>query len=191
MFYCKIILTFLLFFFITLIQPAKGMDTQNENVQRSTGVVQELHKSLSNELSAAIKEGGIEKAIDVCHNAAQKITDSFKTDKQSVRRVSLQVRNPKNKPDLYEKEKLKQMVADHKRGELKNEYYEIVEEDGVKYFRYLSPILIKPPCLSCHGKKENLSPAVLKALKVKYPEDKAFGYSNGDLRGAFSVIIKQ
>lgn len=122
MFYCKIILTFFLFFFITLIKPVQGMDKQNENVQRSRDVVQELHKSLFNELSAGIKEGGIEKAIDVCHKAAQKI---------------------------------------------------------------------KPPCLNCHGKKEKLSPAVLKVLKVKYPEDKAFGYRNGDLRGAFSVIIKQ
>jgi len=191
MFYLKTVLTFFLFFTTILIHPAKGIDKKNENIQRSRGVVQELHKSFFNELSAAIKEGGIEKAIDVCHKAAQKITDSFKTDKQSIRRVSLQVRNPKNKPDLYEKEKLKQMVADHKRGELKNEYYEIVEKDGVKYFRYLSPILIKPPCLSCHGKKERLSPSIVKVLEVKYPEDKAFGYSNGDPRGAFSVIIKQ
>ena len=190
MFYHKIVLTFFLFFAILLLHSAKGIDTQNENIQRSRGIVQELHKSLFNELSTAIKEGGIEKAIDVCHKAAQKITDSFKTDKQSVRRVSLQIRNSKNKPDSYEKEKLKQMVADHKRGELKNEYYEIVEKDGVKYLRYLSPILIKPPCLSCHGQKERLSPSVLKVLEMKYPEDKAFSYSNGDLRGAFSVIIK-
>lgn len=186
-----IMVTFFLIFAILLLHPAQGIDTQSENMQKSRDVVQELYKVLFNKLSTAIREGGIEKAIDLCHRAAQEITDSFKNDKQSVRRVSLQMRNFKNKPDLYEKEKLTLMMADHKRGKLKNEYYEIVDQGGVKYFRYLAPILIKPPCLNCHGKKERLSPSVVKILKVKYPKDKAFNYRNGDLRGAFSVIIKQ
>ena len=121
-------------------------------------MVQELYASLLDELRGALKQGGKEEAINVCHDAAQRITDSFQTEEQSVRRVTLQLRNPRNEPDLYEKEKLMDLAGNHEKGELKEEYYEIVEEDGVKYFRYLSPILIRPPCLICHGKKEKLSP---------------------------------
>lgn len=191
MYYSRIVLAFVLFFLITQTNLAQGSDEHNEDLERCRGVVQDLYRSLLTELRAAMKQGGTEKAINVCHEAAQRITESFKTAEQSVRRVTLQLRSPKNEPDSYEKEKLMQLAVDHEEGELKDEYYEVVEEDGVTYFRYLSPILVKPPCLMCHGKEEKLSPAVLSVLKVKYPEDKAFGYSNGDLRGAFSVIIRQ
>ena len=71
------------------------------------------------------------------------------------------------------------------------EYYGLIEESGVQYFRYLSPIIINPPCLSCHGEKGKLSPVVLNAIEGKYPKDKAIDYRSGDLRGAFSLKIKQ
>jgi hypothetical protein len=96
MYYYRIISTFFLFLFITLAVPAKGSDTQNEQLERSRGVVQELYESLLNELRGALKHGGKEEAINVCHDAAQRITDSFQTVEQSVRRVTLQLRNPKN-----------------------------------------------------------------------------------------------
>jgi hypothetical protein len=40
-------------------------------------------------------------------------------------------------------------------------------------------------CLQCHG--ENISPEVQAELARLYPEDKATGYSAGDIRGAFVV----
>ena len=190
--YCKIILITFFSCTITLTHlSAQEKDKLEENLQKSRDVIKELHKALSKELIAGIKAGGIEKAINYCHQSAKKITDSFKTDKQSIRRISLKYRNSENKPAPYEAEKLKQLAQDHKKGNFQTEYYEIIEKDNVKYFRYFSPILIQPPCLSCHGKKEKLSPNILKALEKKYPDDKATGYKSGDLRGSFSVIIKQ
>ena len=188
----KILLTVVISFTILISQVA-AQETNNvdENLQKSRAVIQELHASLSKEFSIAIKEGEIEKAIDICHKSAQGITNSFKTDNQSIRRVSLKIRNPKNIPDSYEHEKLMQIERDKIKGKLQTEYYEVTEESGVQYFRYLSPIIIKPPCLSCHGEKGKLSPAVLKAIEGKYPKDKAIDYRSGDMRGAFSLKIKQ
>jgi hypothetical protein len=44
-----------------------------------------------------------------------------------------------------------------------------------------------PACLSCHGKKEDLDPEVLDQLNELYADDRATGFSEGDLRGAFVV----
>ena len=40
-------------------------------------------------------------------------------------------------------------------------------------------------CLGCHGK--SIAPEVKAKLAELYPEDKATGFSEGDLRGAFVV----
>jgi hypothetical protein len=41
-------------------------------------------------------------------------------------------------------------------------------------------------CLACHG--ETIDPAVAGKIAELYPEDKATGFREGDLRGAFVVI---
>ncbi len=41
-------------------------------------------------------------------------------------------------------------------------------------------------CLSCHG--ETVAPEVEQKLAELYPDDKARGYKEGDIRGAFVVV---
>ena len=41
-------------------------------------------------------------------------------------------------------------------------------------------------CLKCHGTE--LTADVVDALNNAYPEDKATGYQEGDIRGAFVVV---
>jgi len=53
------------------------------------------------------------------------------------------------------------------------------------YARYVRPIFVEPACLSCHGEK-NKRPAF---VKKKYPEDLAYGFKAGDLRGIIEVMI--
>ena len=60
--------------------------------------------------------------------------------------------------------------------------------DG-RQLRYLRPLKIVSPCLACHGDPERIDPQVLEVLRERYPEDRAVGYSPGDLRGAISVTV--
>jgi hypothetical protein len=53
-------------------------------------------------------------------------------------------------------------------------------------FRFMKAIPTAAVCLSCHGTE--LSPAVTAKLNELYPADKAIGYKEGDLRGAFVVV---
>jgi hypothetical protein len=43
---------------------------------------------------------------------------------------------------------------------------------------------VEAPCLSCHGPREAIVPAVVSSLEARYPDDRATGYAAGDLRGA-------
>jgi hypothetical protein len=47
-------------------------------------------------------------------------------------------------------------------------------------------------CLQCHGKIEtNIKPDILKSLTLLYPEDKAKGYSENQVRGIWNVSFKK
>ncbi|HMN09829.1 MAG TPA: DUF3365 domain-containing protein [Gemmatimonadaceae bacterium] len=53
---------------------------------------------------------------------------------------------------------------------------------GTRYFRRIT---VEPACLACHGKRD----ARPDFVKKNYPNDKAFGFAAGDLRGIYSIFI--
>mgnify|MGYP000379000857 CR=1 FL=1 len=42
-------------------------------------------------------------------------------------------------------------------------------------------------CLSCHGARASLSPAVSERLRTLYPDDRAVDYRVGEIRGAMTL----
>ena len=57
--------------------------------------------------------------------------------------------------------------------------------DGTPGWRYFRRITVEPSCLACHGAKEE-RPAF---VKENYPEDRAYGFEAGDLRGLYAVFV--
>jgi hypothetical protein len=57
--------------------------------------------------------------------------------------------------------------------------------NGTRGTRYLRRITVEPSCLLCHGAKAS-RPAF---VTTEYPNDRAYGFRAGDLRGAYSVFI--
>ena len=53
----------------------------------------------------------------------------------------------------------------------------------------MRPLIVAPVCIICHGPKETMAPEVKRMLTERYPEDRATGFQDGDLRGAISVKI--
>jgi hypothetical protein len=51
--------------------------------------------------------------------------------------------------------------------------------------RYLRRIDVRRPCLACHGAKGEQPAFVVE----RYPDDRAYGFEVGDLRGVYSVFI--
>ncbi|PHS11838.1 MAG: hypothetical protein COA86_19000 [Kangiella sp.] len=68
------------------------------------------------------------------------------------------------------------------------EFYEVVNEDGQEYFRHMKAIPTGGICLACHGK--TIAPNLISKLDELYPDDKARGYSVGQIRGAFTFKTK-
>lgn len=150
----------------------------------------ELTEKVRGLLLRELEKGGYEGAIAVCADVAQDITRQF--NKQSghyARRVSLGHRNPKDLPDEYERRKLESFDRLNREKKLESEYYEVVSEQGRRYLRYLKPVIAGRMCLNCHGQPDQIPIGVQRVIQEKYPNDRAIGYHEGDVRGAVSVKI--
>jgi cytochrome c553 len=53
----------------------------------------------------------------------------------------------------------------------------------------MKAIPMQAMCAACHGTKVNKR--LDEKIKTYYPDDRATGFQEGDIRGAFSVLIKK
>ncbi len=144
---------------------------------------------LQPELGAAMKAGGPVNAIGVCQTKAPQIAQNLSAKSGwDLKRVSLKNRAATAKADNWEHQVLSRFDQQRAQGAdpATLEYSEIVHEKGQKTFRYMKAIAIGQgqPCLHCHG--TNINETVKQKLVELYPQDKATGYSEGQIRGAFS-----
>ncbi|NMC44827.1 MAG: DUF3365 domain-containing protein [candidate division Zixibacteria bacterium] len=152
-------------------------------------LITSFQKELTQELVKAMTAGGPENAIKVCAVKAPEIADRIsQMPGIDIRRVSLQMRNPNIVPDRYEFDILRQFATtSHEEPRVASV---LVRDSGdVKRFRYMKEIKTGQLCLSCHGNPNGFSFALKKALRDKYPGDRAVGYRIGDSRGAFSLTV--
>lgn len=163
--------------------PQAALELAREAASAMTG-------ELQRELQAALEAGGPVRGIEVCADRAQEISRHYSDETRSVRRVSLRTRNPLNDPDAWEEARLRALADAHARGELPAEEVVVVDREGVPTLRYLRPVVVAGPCLACHGNPEAMAPELLEQIRARYPQDRAVGYAEGDLRGAVSVWIR-
>ncbi|MCB0751961.1 MAG: DUF3365 domain-containing protein [Ignavibacteriae bacterium] len=137
-----------------------------------------------------MKEGGPLKAVKVCSDTAQALTNLYSDVMGiTVKRVSYQNRNVNDTPDEFEKEAINKFAELHSQNNLtaETEILKKVKMNEKEVVRFAKPIFIEAPCLNCHGDANIISPAVAELIKEKYPNDKATGYKIGDLRGVISI----
>ena len=157
-------------------------------LEQSRALAKSLMESLKTELQAAMQSGGPVEAIGVCQAKAGSITAATQRQGWTIRRTSLRVRNPANRPDPWEQQVLQQFESRQAAGEDPRsiEHHAIVEQGGGKVFRWLKAIPTVEVCVTCHG-GENVPAAVVQKIDALYPQDQARGFRVGDIRGAFSV----
>ena len=59
------------------------------------------------------------------------------------------------------------------------------EREGTEGWRYYRRITVQSSCMGCHGAREERPEFV----KESYPQDRAYGFEPGDLRGVYSVFV--
>jgi hypothetical protein len=148
-----------------------------------------LTTDLGGLVMSTLQEQGAVAAVDVCSTVAQQRTAAHAAEGVSVRRVSDRVRNPLNAPDAIEERELQMMARVLGQGDAPPEVVRIARSGDARTLQYLRPIVIAPPCLTCHGSPEEIAPEVAGILRQRYPQDRATGYRAGDLRGAVSVAV--
>ena len=150
-------------------------------------VASELPPKLLAVLKGEIEKSGPEGAIPVCKDMAPKMGgEVFKQTGWKIKRGSLKVRNEARAiPDDWEKAALEDFDKRAAAGESPAQL-EKGEKIGNEY-RYVKALPVQPLCLNCHGPVDQISPAVKAVLDQHYPNDRATGYSVGQIRGAISV----
>jgi hypothetical protein len=171
---------------------ASGGTADDADVKDAQAAIKALAAALKAELTGAMQSGGPGKAIEVCNTQAMTITQQISTQHGlEIGRVSLKNRNPANAPNAWQAQVLEEFERRHAEGAdpAALEWSETVQSGDGQEFRYMKPILTVGVCLTCHGVQ--LPPAVQQALAGKYPQDRATGFAEGDIRGAFVVTRRQ
>ncbi|HHX73741.1 MAG TPA: DUF3365 domain-containing protein [Firmicutes bacterium] len=94
----------------------------------------------------------------------------------SIKQTRLQVRNPENAPDGFERDALLQFADDPTLVHV----YSTAELNGEPVYRHIVPLFAEENCLDCHGMPAGDSDV------AGFPKE---GFQVGDLAGAISVTI--
>lgn len=173
----------------TKVVAAVAPNAEQAALDQAKTAAKSLGGQLKSELMSALASGTPKDALKMCAGQAQPMTAGV-TEQTGVRvgRSSLRLRNQTNAPPEWVKTWL------DRRGERKIDGVDgiarVDETADGKVARFLVPIGIEPPCLSCHGPADALADGVKEGLAEHYPDDAAVGYAVGDLRGALWAEAK-
>jgi hypothetical protein len=94
-----------------------------------------------------------------------------------VGRTSARLRNPRNAPPAWARAYVEQTEG-RRFAAVPAVAFDLGDRVGL-----LRPIEVRARCLACHAARGALSPRVRAWLDRAYPEDRAVGYTRGELRG--------
>jgi len=99
----------------------------------------------------------------------------------AVRQIATRYRNPANAAAPGDSALFAQFETDP---DLVDRWLDATH-DGVPGQRYVRRIAVQGTCLACHGARDERPAFVVE----NYPEDRAYGFEVGDLRGLYSVFV--
>lgn len=168
-------------------------ETQARYQDESRKTAMEFRQTLTAIQKSQLETVGAENAIPVCKQVAPALAESYSKGGQVLKRVSLKARNQAlGTPDAWEKTALESFDQAQREGKPidKLETSTVSKDADGRWFRYMKAIPTQPQCLQCHGKPADISSGMKAKLATEYPNDKATGYSVGEIRGAISIKRK-
>lgn len=158
-------------------------------LQRGHQIVSLTFDTLRNSLLKAISSKGMDGAINFCNENAYPITGIY-GDSVLIRRTSLRVRNPKNKPDSLELLILNEMEELMLSSNMPAASVTRQQPRGEIHF--FKPIILQAMCLNCHGTPDVQIQKITQAkITELYPNDHAVNFKEGDLRGVWHIVFKE
>ncbi|MDH4100098.1 MAG: DUF3365 domain-containing protein [Nitrospirota bacterium] len=160
-----------------------GLDAKKRKMTGDAMEVIIMRSTLAKNFVGAQKEISESMVQSVCTAVSTESETIMKRDKVKIRYAAIKYRDPKNTATAEEEALLAKFDKDRK---LKYQWDEVTIE-GKAHLRYSRPIFIEKACLACHGAKDKLPPAISKL----YPEDKAYDFEVGDLRGMVQITMEK
>jgi hypothetical protein len=157
---------------------------------RAANAVHELGSRLRSALVARIAAAGAPAAVGFCADEAPGIAAAVAAEHGlRIGRTALRVRNADNAASAWQSAALEGFARDASAGTAPASLRSSATTGlpaGVR-LRYMQGIATEAPCLACHGTQ--VQPAIAQAIRARYPDDAATGFSEGSLRGAFWVEV--
>ncbi len=144
----------------------------------------QLRISMASTLEGRSEEPTIETMKEVCKPVGMRAVAIGKENGWQVRQVASKYRNPDHAPANDQERQVIDLFQ--KQPELTGLWEPATAEQGagLNYYRRIN---VEPSCMACHGTKDS-RPAFVKA---NYPDDKAFAFKPGDLRGMYAVHLPE
>jgi hypothetical protein len=145
---------------------------------------------LGKKLHLLVKKEGPEYAVEFCSKEAMRLTDSVSNAMGlNIRRLAKKYRNPDNETLGKDSLIFKKYIIDWLAHQPLNEQIIINKRGNPVYY---NPIRVKHFCLTCHGEPgKTMNPDLAEKIKKHYPEDKATGFKEGQLRGMWVITFPQ
>lgn len=141
-----------------------------------------LRSGLASSLEGSTTEPTMQTMKEVCKPVGMQAQKLSQDNGWQVKQVAGKYRNPAHAPStLHEKMALAKFTEDP---ELAG-FWQRETLNGEPGFHYFRRINVEASCLACHGSQERRPQFV----KDNYPQDRAFDFQVGDLRGMYSVFI--
>ena len=163
-------------------EPSYRIDQAPARLAASVEVAGAAMRALQQRLSARLQEemqkGGPLRAVGVCRDEAQTLTaETARVQGIRVGRSSHRLRNPGNLAPPWAA-RFVEAGAGKKAAAVEAVVVDLGDRVGV-----LRPLPTAAACTQCHGRAERMSPDVRAFLETAYPQDRATGFEEGDLRG--------
>ena len=140
-------------------------------------------KELKETLTKALADGPAA-AVSVCAEVAPSLAKRASSERVTVGRSALRLRNPQNAPQAWLKPVLDELaLLPSAEGQQR---MVPLSEGG---YGYAEAIVLQGPCLLCHGK--DVAPELAAQITARYPSDQATGFEVGQLRGVFWAEVAE
>lgn len=161
----------------TSLSIVEGATPSEESKAAMLAAKDALFTRLSGRLMEATADAGPAEAIGVCSQEAVTIANEVGAEHAvHIGRTGVRLRNPNNQAPEWAATLVEQKVD--------TPVFAVLSDDSAAA---LLPIKLQPQCLMCHGPEEQIVPEIKQKLAQLYPDDRATGFNEGELRGWFWI----
>jgi hypothetical protein len=166
-------------------RPANSDDAASPDSTMQATVEREIEvlNAMRSRLAQTVGEGPADQGTfaQVCKPVGQRAKALSDTTGWTVQQIAEKYRNPAHQLDDAGADVYPRFAQNPDRMRL----WTRTTLDGTTGWRYYRRITVEPSCLACHGAQAD-RPAF---VKQNYPQDRAYGFSVGDLRGLYAVFV--